>query len=144
VATFTTTQAAQVRMYLGYPDLFRYENPRLESILQGDELSADALTIIANLLAQLNGLDGLLGGTGTLVGQAAETAGVQKADEVTLYKGQTIADLRKLGRQAASRISNMLGVPFYGDPWGEGGYPGDTYSAGGLGPANGGNVIPLG
>lgn len=144
MATFTTTQAAQIRMYLGYPDLFRYKNVRLESILQGDEVSDDALALIADNLASLAALDARLAGNGGLIGQAVETAGFKKADEVELFQGQTIRDLRRLGKQLATRISNTLGVPFYGDPYGEGGYPGDSYSAGGLNPNGAGNIIPLG
>lgn len=142
---FTTTQQAQIRMYLGYPDLFRYKDTRLEGIITGTNFSAEAESLVTDILNQLVALDARLAGSGGVVGSAVAKAGVKKLDEIEFFQGQNITDLRKIGRQLATRLSNMLGVPFYGDAFGEGGYIGDSYSAGGLGRANSGrNVIPLG
>jgi hypothetical protein len=145
MATFTPAQAAQCRMYLGYPDLYRYMDPRLESILSGDQISADAMTLITGILAQLVANDALIYGTNGQPGITGEIAGLKKLEQIEFYQAQSTKDLRIIRKELATRLSNMLGVPFYGDAMGEGGYPGDTYSeTGGLGNPGGGNLIPLG
>lgn len=145
MATFTTAQAAQIRMYLGYPDLYRYKDPRLESILSGDQISDDALALIATILAQLVANDALVYGTGGQPGIAGEIAGLKKLEQIEFYQGQALKDQRITRGELAGRLSSMLGVPFYGDAMGTQGYPGDSFSAsGGLGSPGGGNLIPLG
>lgn len=144
MATFTTAQQAQVRMYLGYPDLYRYQNVRLEGIITGDQISVDALALVAGILVQLTAIDSVIYGAGGGVGITVAAAGIKKADEVEFFAGQSIRDLNSIRRELTTRISNMLGVPFFGDAMGESGYPGDTLSVGGLGPGNGQNLIGIG
>ena len=138
----TATQQAQIRQYLGYPDLFRYKNVRLEGAITGN-LSADAEALIVAQLAQLVTIDAaLVSGTGLT------SAGIKKVDEVEFFGAMvTINTLRALGRTVAGRISTTLGVPFYSDYFGPGGYPGDAYSdilgMPGSGGERGGS-IPLG
>jgi len=145
MATFTTTQAAQIRMYLGYPDINRYRDVRLEGILTGDVMSDDAVALIVVILAQLAANDAIMYGTAGVAGDVGASAGIKKADEVEFFAGQSIDDLGKVREQLAARLSNMLGVPFFGDAFGEAGYPGDQYTIGVLGPPNGsGSLIPLG
>lgn len=145
MATFTTTQAAQIRMYLGYPDLYRYKDPRLESILSGDQISDDALALIVTILAQLVANDALVYGTNGQPGIVGEIAGLKKLEQIEFYQGQSVKDLRGTRGELAGRLSNMLGVPFYSDAMGTQGYPGDSFSReGGLGNGGGGNLIPLG
>jgi hypothetical protein len=138
----TATQQAQIRRFLGYPDLFRYQNTRLEGAINGN-LSPEAETLIIADLAQLVTID-----TALTSGVGLKTAGVKKADEVEFFGAMvTINSIRSLGRTVAGRISTALGVPFGADYFGGGGYPGDTFSGAlgmGSGNSNGGGPIPLG
>lgn len=146
MATFTTAQQAQLRMYLGYPDLNRYRDTRLESILGGDQMSDDAIALIVPMLAQLAANDALVYGTGGNPGIVGQIAGLKKLESIEFFQGQSTEDLRTLRKELATRISNMLGVPFFSDSMGPDGYPGDSYSIdGGMGDGGGGgNTFRLG
>lgn len=138
-------QQAQCRLYLGYADIYRYKDTRLEGVLAPGLLSADAETLLVGILAQLTAVDAALIGAGGNPGIALQAAGVKKVDEIEFFQGRAIVDLRRVGRTLVTRLSNILGVPLYGDVYGENGYPGDSYSKEGLGHSNGGgNIIPLG
>lgn len=137
----TATQQAQIRRFLGYPDLFRYKNVRLEGAITGN-LSAEAEALVISDLAQLATID-----TALVSGVGLSSAGVKKVDEVEFFGAMvTINSLRALGRTVAGRIGTTLGVPFYSDYFGNNGYPGDAYSdiLGSGGSSNGGGAIPLG
>lgn len=137
----TATQQAQIRQYLGYPDLFRYKNVRLEGAISGN-LSAEAEALIVAQLAQLATID-----TALTTGVGLSSAGVKKVDEIEFFGAMvTINSLRALGRTVAGRIGTTLGVPFYSDYFGANGYPGDSYSdiLGTGGNSEGGGSIPLG
>jgi hypothetical protein len=141
----TTLQQTQIRFYLGYPDLNRYKNTRLEGVIAvSGVLSVDAESIVTDTLTQLVALDAKLTTIATSV--VVQSAGVKKVDEIEFFeKRSVINDLRKVGRMLVTRLSNILGVPIYGDVYGESGYPGDKYSAGGLGSSpTAGNLIPIG
>lgn len=140
MSDLTSDQQAQIRAYLGYPSLNRYKDVRLEGILGASGLlDAATLTLVATYLSQLDAIDAQLTG-GSIVG----AAGIKKADEVEFYQGQAIRDVTRVGRMVVTRLSDILGVPLYGDYFGEAGYPGDSYS-GSLGQSNRGNgMIPLG
>jgi hypothetical protein len=137
----TATQQAQIRQFLGYPDLFRYKNVRLEGAINGN-LSAEAEALIVTQLTQLAAID-----TALVSGVGIKSAGIKKADEVEFFGAMvTINSLRSLGRMVAGRIGTTLGVPFFSDYWSAAGYPGDSYSniLGNGGAGNGGGSIPLG
>lgn len=141
----TATQQTQIRQYLGYADLNRYKNTRLEGVIASGILSPEAETLVGQILLQLVAVDAALTGTGGTAGDALAKAGIKAVDEIQFFQGQTVADLRKIGRQLVGRLSVMFGVPPYGDAFGEGGWPGDAYSAIGLAQGGrGGNIIPQG
>lgn len=140
----TTAQQSAIRSFLGYADIFRYKNPRLEGVLAPGLLSADAETLVDNILTQLAAVDAALTGTGGSPGIAQQAAGVKKLDEIEFFEGRAIRDLKRIGRMLITRLSTILGVPPYSDYYGEEGYPGDTYSADGLASGSGGNTIPMG
>jgi hypothetical protein len=149
VSDFTTAQQAQIRLYLGYPSLFRYKNTRLEGVIAGTGVvDSDTVAIVVGILAQLAATDGLLLGTGGVAGDAAEAAGVKGVGKgaVEFFQGRQIKDLSAVGKVLAGRLSVTLGVPFYADSFGQEGYPGDKYSDEGLGRGSrgGGGLIPLG
>lgn len=136
---FTSMQKVKIRLYLGYPNLYRYKHTRLESAM--DAVDPDAETLV---VADLATLDTLYGELSTTV---ATGSGIKRVDEVEFFEGAEARDgVRASGRQVVTRISTILGVPIYADVFGEMGYPGDAWSElGGLGGANrGGGVIPLG
>lgn len=138
----TAQQQAQIRQYLGYPDLFRYKNTRLEGAINGN-LSAEAEALIDGHLTTLAAID-----TALTTGAGFTTAGIKKADEVEFFGAMTtISALKNLGRTVAGRISTALGVPIYADYFGGSGYPGDAYSDVLGAPGGGGDkggAIPLG
>jgi hypothetical protein len=136
---FSSLQKVKIRLYLGYPNLFRYKHTRLESAM--DAVDPDAETLVAADLVILDTIYTQLSGV------VVSNSGIKKVDEVEFFGGSEERDgVRSSGRQVISRISTILGVPIYADVFGEMGYPGDAWSdLGGLGGATrGGGVIPLG
>lgn len=132
----SATQKAQIRQYLGYPDLYRYKNVRLEGVLDGN-LSAEAETLVAGYLTQLAAIDAVV------TGKVVSRAGLKRVDEIEFYEGKQRQEVLAIGRQYVGRLSNALGVPVYGDAFGDSGYPGDSFSEFGLAPGAG-NTIKLG
>lgn len=129
---FTDSQKAQIRLYLGYGDAFRYKHTRLESIL--DNISAESEAIVIATLAQIAAVDA------QFASSAMTSAGIRRVDEIWFFpaeQGGMIAQLRNIGRQYIGRLSIILGVPIYGDYYGKGGWPGDNFS--GLGGPRYGN-----
>ena len=120
---FTTTQAAQIRQFLGYSSLFRYLNTRLESAIEIAGADASSKTLVETALTNLASIDTQI----TTLGLS--TAGVKKVDEVEFFERGKVAELQRLGRMWVGRISMVLGVPPYGDVFGADGYPGDTFTA---------------
>lgn len=118
------TQKAQTRLYLGYPDHFRYKNTRLESVL--DNLSAEAETQVTSVLASIVIVET------ALLSAGVTAAGLKRVDEIWFENGSKRAsEIRKSGRMFVSRLSIIAGVPIYSDVFGTGGYLGDSFSSGG-------------
>lgn len=139
----TDHEKTRVRFYLGVSSIHRYLNPRLEGLWGA--LDTDAEFIIQEILGQLAVIDSRLFGTDGEAGFAAKAAGIKAVEEIQFQTGAAPVDvsLRKLGRALVGRLSSMLGVPVYADVYGAGGWPGDNYSANGLG-GGGGNSFGLG
>ena len=136
---FTSLQKVKIRLYLGYPNLYRYKHTRLESAM--DAVEPDAETLVA---ADLTALDAIQSNLSTSV---ATDGGIKRVDEVEFFsESGSRKEGRAAARQIVTRISTILGVPIYADVFGEAGYPGDAWSElGGLGGATrGGGLIPLG
>lgn len=139
----SSQEKAQIRLYLGYPNQFRYKHTRLESTF--DSIDADAETLLRDLLQRFGDLDELIDSS-----SANATGTLKKVDDVEFYPnanaslaggvvGIQIAQAKRL----VTRISTILGVPIYADIFSGKGYPGDTFSElGGMGAAS--NIIPLG
>src|SRR5690554_4155299 len=124
----TDSQKAQVRLYLGYPDGFRFKHTRLESVM--DNLSPEAEVQIASLLTSLAALD-----TQILNSTAAAAAGVKRVDEITFFdpvNGMNVGfkNGKEAGRYLVGRLSIILGVPINASAFGSGGYPGDSFFPG--------------
>jgi hypothetical protein len=123
---FSNAEKAKIRTVLGYPNLFRYKNPRLESALES--VDADGEVIVRAELAAIAEIDtALLSG-----GSAFDSAGLKKVDEVEFQTGSisltVAAQMQRTGRIHIGRISSFFGTPINGDYYGSGGYPGDPWS----------------
>lgn len=124
----TDTQKAKIRLYLGYPDHFRYKHTRLESVLTN--LSAEAETLVGEILTKLDTVE-------VQLLDSANTAGIKRVDEIWFETGGSrLLGVRKSGRTYAARLSIITGVPIYSDVFGSEGYLGDSFS--GLGGRSGG------
>ncbi len=99
----TDSQKAQIRLYLGYPDFFRFKHTRLESVLS--RLSPEAEDLIAIALAKLEAVEV------AITDKGVDTAGIKRVDEVWFENGWRAAtEIRKTGRMYVSRISIITGV----------------------------------
>ncbi len=134
---FTSDQEARIRRYLGYPDLWRYKDTRLEGAMDSAGADPDASALVIADLAQIAAIDA------KITSEGVDNAGVKAVDEIEFFEnGGAVETWRNIGRSIIGRISTTLGVPLYADYYGTRGYPGDAFM-GGTGGA-GGNIIPLG
>jgi hypothetical protein len=139
---FTEAQRVKIRAYLGYPDVYRQYNPRLESAFDVIGGRSDTQTYVENLLTKLDALD--LSLTNLLA-----LAGLRRAEEVEWYQAMSAngnsAPMEAAcaqGRRLVGRLSTAFGVPVYSDYFGKGGYPGDAYMGPGM--QQSGGIVPLG
>lgn len=143
----TGAERTQARLYLGYANLHRYLNTRLEGAF--DAIDSDAETVIRQILVELATVDGVLAQSGLSVSAQGT---LKKVDEIEWYNTTTGAangsGALARGRMLITRLSVMLGVPLYGDYFGRLGYSGDTFSEfgllGGQGVGGNGGIIPMG
>lgn len=144
----TSVERTSIRTYLGYANLHRYLNTRLESAF--DAVDTDAETAVRAMLTELTAVDLVL----ATAGQTVATQGGLKAitGDVEWYEMASGASngsgALTRGRMLIARLSTILGVPLYGDYYGASGYPGDTFSEFGLlgdqGVGKRGGIIPIG
>ncbi len=124
---FTDAQLVQLRKWLGYPQLNRYRDTRLESAFAVVGADVEASAEVVAILAQLVDIDAAVGTSLTT------TAGLKRADEVEWYPGSKgggtaqVEALTARGRTMCSRLSDLFGVPLWGDAWGKQGYAGDFF-----------------
>lgn len=139
---FTESQKVTLRLLLGYPDVFRQHNPRLEGVFATIGARPDTQTAIEDLLTKIATIEPQIA---SLLG----TAGLKRAEEVEWFQafaGSWSAPqeaVATVGRMYIARISRLMGVPVLGDYFGTQGFPGDWFMA----PSNqtsGGGLIPLG
>ncbi len=139
---FSDAQLVQLRKWLGYPQLNRYRDTRLESAFDVVGADVEASAEVVAILAQIAIIDG------AVLTALTTTAGLKRADEVEWYpgsKGGGTAQIEALvgrGRMLCSRLSDLFGVPLWGDAWGKQGYAGDFFM--GRSAQYGGGIIGLG
>lgn len=139
MAVFTATQQTSIRLYLGYPDSFRYKDTRLESMFMPGAISDEAITSVLASLTSIAAIET------QILGRGLGASGVKAVDEIEFFEGKNSEELRNYGKMYVGRISITLGVPIYSNVFGNHGYLGDKYSAGGLGNSSGSrSIIPLG
>lgn len=139
---FTEPQRVKLRAFLGYPDVFRQYNPRLESDFDVIGGRPDTQAYIETLITAIDAVD-------AVVNNALSLAGLRRAEEVEWYQAAVAngnsAPMEAAcarGRVLVGRLSTAMGVPIYSDYFGKGGYAGDNYM--GAGNQRSGGMIPLG
>lgn len=122
---FDDSEKAQIRMYLGFPDGNRSDNPRLENRLV-DNLSHSAEDQCRLILTKLESVDTLL------EGDVLDSSGVSEVvGELKFFPSGDQNGMRsqvvKQGRMLVGRLSVVLGVPRVGDVFSGRGYGGDSW-----------------
>jgi len=122
---FTTPEKARIRHALGYPQVYRFEDPRLEGALDTVGQDVDAVAIVQDLLAKIDDVR-------TKVHNVAlGSAGLKALDkgDVELYgKNEQTAGMRAIGRGYCAELSGLFGIPLGTDIFGEAGYTGDRWA----------------
>lgn len=121
-------QKSAIRLYLGYPDGFRYRNTRLESVM--DNISDEAVKQIESILENLASLDVTIVSSGVV-----SASGVKRVDEITFFdpiNGVNIGfkNGKEAGKWLVGRLSIILGTPINASAFGAAGYPGDSFMPG--------------
>lgn len=113
-------EKAKIRLWLGYPDIYRDHHTRLESILTS--VSDEAEVQIRECLAKLDNVE-------TLIVESSGNVGLKRVDEIWFQDGKSqITGQMNIGRMYLSRLSIILGVPPYSDPFGKAGFLGNKFS----------------
>lgn len=108
--SFTSTQKAQIRYYLGFQDQFRDVNTTLESQLETG-LSADAETLITSALdASPPGILASLVDVDASLQNAHGRLKAKKVGSIDLPGRDEIDMLRNEGRRLVGRLAAMFGV----------------------------------
>ena len=136
---FTDAQKENIRFYLGYPQVYLYANPRLES----------AINVVGNsatLVDKVQGILDKLDATQDNLSQAQQTAGLKRAEDIEWY-GNTnqnvVGILNAEGKKFCTQLSIIFGVPIANNVFAQGGpgYSGDTWrSANGMSNGFGFNI----
>ncbi len=121
---FTSEEAVKIRHYLGYPYIYQFANPRLESAIELVGANPDMVTLIQGLLASIDDVFAKLGSIGLL------GAGIKALDkgDVELYQdNQQIKGMKDIGRMFVNRLSDAMGVVIANDIFGTLGYGAETW-----------------
>lgn len=142
---FTDDQRRDIRHYLGFPDVFRSVNSRLESAMDVVGGRPDSVEQVEEILAEIAAAIAAMKPS-SATGLHTQ-AGIKRVDEIEFFgnagSGNVAAsEMRKVGRQWVNRLSIVMGVPIVHDIFGGGGYVDNSW--GGMGFQYGGGVIPLG
>ena len=126
---FSDAQKTQIRRYLGYPDVYRQANTRLESAIDVVGSPHDTQPRTETDLAALAAIETKLSGS------VLSSAGVRKVDEIEFFQNGILDITRKEGRRICGRLSVTFGVPLASDVFGTSGYGGDGWMQ---------NITPMG
>jgi len=123
---FTEAQRSQIRLALGYPDLFLDVNCRLESAM-------DVVGERAAAKAQVDAILTSLTAVSTSLSSSLSSAGLKRAEDIEWYPdgsgSAAIGQKRAEGRRFCAQLSIIFGVPIMGDMFGSAGYTGDAWMA---------------
>lgn len=122
--SFTNAEKYKIRKYLGYPQVYKQANPRLESALDQVGLDVDAVADVQDILSKITQVE-------TFLIQALSTAGLKKAEEIEWYPdtsgSATVVSLNQQARKFCSQLSSIFGVPIETNIFGTKGYAGDRW-----------------
>ena len=114
---FTDVEKAQIRRYLGYPDIYRDHTPWLESAMDVVGARTEVAAMVSADLVSLAIVETSL--TSTL-----SSGGLKRIDDIEFYEGSQVASISHAGRRLVGRISVTLGIPICSDVFGGDGYMG--------------------
>ena len=133
--TFTTAQAAQIREYLGYPQVYRDANPRLESAITVVGSDTDASNLVLDKLTKIAAIEA------QIVNVATIAAGVKKADDVELYDdasgNKVLKALCRQGNMYCAQLAGTFGVDVLKQFFSTTAYNGDNWKQYGDGSTSG-------
>ena len=106
--SFTSAQAASIREYLGYPQVYRDANPRLESAITQVGSDVDASALVIDKLAKIAAIEA------QIINVATIAAGVKEAEEVKLYDdasgNKVLKGLCRQGNMYCAQMAGTFGV----------------------------------
>jgi len=120
----TNAEKYRVRKYLGYPQVAKQANPRLESAFDVVGADADAVADIQDILLKITAVESQLS-------DALDTAGLKRAEEIEWYQDKSgsavVKSLNGQGNKFCSQLSIIFGVPIQSKIFGPNGYTGDNW-----------------
>jgi hypothetical protein len=119
---FSELERAKIRRYLGYPDVFRFANTRLESAMDVVGERQVVADLVRQDLADLDRIDAKLSSV------AISQGGLKRIDVIEFYEGAVVNEIRNSADRFRSRLSVTFGVPIASDVFGPDGYTGDNWS----------------
>lgn len=139
---FTEEQKVDIRFFLGYPDIYRYANPRLESAIQVVGGRPESQKKVEVLLERLNAIYGVDPGDPGQIDKVLQILGITKvesADDLVEYgnsskdsSGQFTSSIQNnisdYGRMLVGALSSFFGVSIGSNVFGMRGYVGDSWS----------------
>lgn len=140
---FTEAQRVQIRQSLGYPDVYRNDNTRLEGAMDVIGERPDTKALVEELLVNIEAADSQIA---TLL-LAAGLKSVDKADVVFFGNESGNAgrkDAEANGRMWVKRLSVVMGVPVANDIYSGGSYSGDWWSRWDVQMGTAGGLVSLG
>lgn len=102
---FTDAEKAQIRKWLGFPALFHYRDPRLESAIHAVEVLADG----GATEEQIRGLLAKLAAVETAIDEVAECVGTVKVNGVEVDQARAQLLHERRGRRYVGQLSVALG-----------------------------------
>jgi hypothetical protein len=144
---FTETQKVEIRLYLGFPDVFQAGNPRLESAFDVIGARPETQAMVEAIMARI--ADAITAAFDT---STASAGGIKRVDEIEFFgtdEGKTAEDHAiGNGRRAVNQLSIIFGIPIVNDIFGQRGYRGDWWGSQDFqvfaGNGRGGGMIPMG
>lgn len=97
----TDSEKAQVRRWLGYPDINRLNQPELESAM--DALSPEGEAVAREILVELDKLN-------EEIGSARSATRVTRVEDVWFSGGEGLETMRQDARRLVRDLANLLGV----------------------------------
>lgn len=139
---FTETQKVDIRFFLGYPDIYRFSNPRLENAIDIMGERPETQNKVEVLLSKLNSIYGANPGDVSSIDETLQALGAEevKDADTTIKFGSSgnkfggastnskLNSLNDYARQLVGALSSWFGVPIASNVFGKAGYVGDSWT----------------